>query len=89
MIDWIRLNLHQMKGQAKDDVEIFLINVKIALRAYSFIAIFWRHYVRLPKVNFSWLSSQDVWKSTLAAGYFEYLFMLWTVSKININMLLG
>ena len=28
------------------------------------------------KVNFSWLLSQDMRKSTLA-GYFEYLFMLW------------
>ena len=35
--------------------------------------------VIISKVHFSWRSSQDVRKSTLA-GYFEYLFMLWTIS---------
>ena len=34
------------------------------------------------KVNFSWLLSQDMRKSTLV-GYFEYLFMLWTISKLR------
>ena len=43
--------------------------------------------VIISKVHFSWRSSQDVRKSTLA-GYFEKLFMLWTISKRkHINIL--